>query len=272
MKNEFQKDVFAIFVGGFLGALFAHSFGYFWFIGIALGGAVGYLARLLTEPGRVIYAARLAFRRIYAWEPKPNWRRRLLTGFYAGVCVAGPASMLGGILFTLPISTLSSDFTAHQIILGSVALFLGLHCIIIAAFCLDSYDRTMCVSLAKLSIMKKDARKYNALVMPWRILCFLFMLLWCAGRFIITHRSTIWKETLKILMSAGKFLKIFIRLVHTEALVACGLYSAASAMIIFFTMPHQPIPMTSAALIGAVVGAIMRRVVLYTPAEAETRT
>ncbi|MBI2637566.1 MAG: hypothetical protein HYW88_01575, partial [Candidatus Sungbacteria bacterium] len=55
--TDFKKDMVAIALGVFFGALFAHSLGIYWPLGILAGGAVGYVARLLTEPMRVVSAA-----------------------------------------------------------------------------------------------------------------------------------------------------------------------------------------------------------------------
>jgi len=241
---EFRKDVFAIAVGGFLGAMLAHSMSYFWQIGLLIGCVTGYLIRALTEPQRVIDALTLAFKTAYGWWPLArDWKLVLLVSWDVSLVIGG---IMGTLLTVLLTVLLAADFAVAS-----------------------EYTKLWFVPLV-----------YLAAGVSMHIICFLFVLLIYSivaffGGSIPSRTTGIDKEInffyVNYLVAKyafigirrfPKFLKIFLVFLHSESFTACGVYALISATAIFLFVPYNPILISLAAVVGGILGAYLRTIIL----------
>lgn len=99
-----RKDWLALSAAMFLGALFARSLGYSIELGVLaglLGGVLGYIFCLLTEPKRIIRAACEAWRKTAEWRPLPDWKSRIATGADCGLAIGGPMGVIIGAILAM---------------------------------------------------------------------------------------------------------------------------------------------------------------------------
>lgn len=247
---SFRKDVFAIFLGGFFGAFLAHFAGAFWIVGLLAGGTIGYIARALAEPMRIARAARNAWDFAIDWRPVPDWKEQVRVGLNLGLSVGGIVGVLVGLLFAISgVHIFSSfwffDYLSHGAVWSTVACLFSIP--LSYACGIEQDDR---------QIFLEMGRDINMFAIHFWIVYFVLLgILWGVVR--------IPSGTLKSLC----FLKWFAIFVHSENFTACGIYAMISAVVIFFYIPNNVLAMLVAAILGAVIGAFARRVVLFVFAE-----
>lgn len=245
--KDLKKDVFAIGLGSFFGSLFAHSFGLFWLLGILAGGAIGYLVRLLFEPSRVLFCLKVAWSKTFGWLPDPLWKERMKAALYFSLGVAGMLSSLFCFPVTLGIIFGERNYTFTKALL----IYFGIHISVNLLLMIVSLTMVFFFDLVSspqsiITDTQWSAKNLNSLAIHWFLLKYLGIGIW----------------------RSPKFLKIFIKLVHSSDLSACGLYASAGATAIFFTLPFSPLLMAAGAVVSGFVGAGMRRIVLLAFAES----
>lgn len=240
--NLFWKDAMAMFFGMFFGAMLAHSAGCYWLVGVLAGGGIGYLSRLIQEPERVVWAARTAWQKTVSWEPdKEWWRLFLATNFYATMFSGGAASPLAGLVGICVVAQITLITLIPAIVGYLVGVALALLFALVIAILFFLLDIETTEELKRHFRQRKDlAWRYNAVTIYYRLL--------------------IW--TVFGIKTILGFVKSFVILVHSERFTACGAYSIIGALGIYIYIPYQPALMAIVAVAGALLGAILRRVVL----------
>jgi len=257
MDSEFHKDFLSIGWGSFIGAMLAHSFGYFWLFGILMGGASGYIFRLFTEPQRILWALRIAWQRTISFIIKPDWRERLKCGFEIGIGLGGFFGVSVGIIFvfsslfdsliegTLTLVNLVNIALWYISIILGLTLGFGILGIIVYLYIIKSPTE---MDFADAKSMMKNL---NAVALHYKAISFSFKgIKWAVMNIPM------------ILRTSYQFLKIFLRLVHSDDFSACGVYACIGALVIFFLVPFHPFFMLLAAFLGGAAGAFMRRLAL----------
>ena len=251
MSLNFWKDACAIFVGMFFGGLLTSAMGYLWPLGALAGGALGYFSRLLCEPGHIVWAFTYAAKKTIAWRPKPDWRERIADGCYFGIILGGGIGILMGIIYVGG-GILENDNAPLSFVFGMYVFFI--------AICTSGFAFVAaCISYCNggptdFGMSKETAFRYNAFMLHYHALK------WCVIG--MTYIPWLCRRS----GSAGKvvlrFALIFVRVVHVHAFSACGMWAMIGGAAIGLAFPGQPILILAVSALGALAGAVMRRVVL----------
>ncbi len=236
--TTFWKDAFAITVGAFFGAMLAHSMGYLWAGGLLFGGAIGYLARLVTEPERILKASKQAYQDAYHWRPKKEWRACIREGALMGL---GAGGVFGMFLFG-PFSVYQSykQGTSFREIAYLYYLAVGVSEILLpivgAIFAYQVY-----------SYQDKDAPKVakhlNAVALHY---------------YLIRGVGYAIAYTIFAIFKVPHFLRFFAVLVHSEKFTACATYALMAGSIVFFFIPYNPPLMLASSGLAGLFGAWIR--------------
>ncbi|MBI1957385.1 MAG: hypothetical protein HYS44_02930 [Candidatus Niyogibacteria bacterium] len=263
MNNRFMKDVFAIAVGAFLGALLAHAMGGFWLIGILVGGAAGYITRGLTEPRRVNNSVQRAFRAAFYRYPVAlldgGWRRTkegIALGAILGSVIGMVFAIFSWIVFFIDPNPLklSTQLTIHAVFAFGAPIFIS----IIAALLCFSVISTGNALIRDPSPPSKHVFYWNSIT--WHVFVVWFTVIGCW--LFLKWLPSAPRHLALATRFTGHFLMMFARFVHREDFSACGIYALIAALGIFLYAPNHPIPIALAAFAGGIIGAVMRRIVL----------
>lgn len=259
MESSFKKDAFAIAVGIFLGTMFFRSLEYSLWMGALIGFIAGYLARIITEPNRVVWAAKTAWRKTIEWRPATDWKERLIAGLY-GTCMAGGIlSVLISLPFALAaynppsepdfLTQIVIQFYKNSFLVGYIGVTVAAHFLALLIFVPFTY---MTYNTAMDATAKNTARYCN-----------FFALHYYAVKLPIVG---LWKLIVSIPMvftTSWRFAKIFLFLVHSSNAMACGVYACIGVGIVAILVPANPVLLAVSMIVGGIAGAGMRRVVLY---------
>jgi len=260
--NSFVKDIFAIFAGAFLGALFAHTAGWLWPLGILSGGAIGYATRMFIEPQRTGWALRRAFRAAFYHYPirlLDGGLERIKDGLAAGIFIG---NFLGVMLtFFWWLAWLKTDiaFDFNYALLTHAAIVLGA----LVVFSILTVAVNFFFPSGPFSHEKEKTDLRNAFIhnsVTWHVYLVYYFFVGCWKLLLWLPSAP--HDILYVLRFMKLFLKTFVSFVHSEDYTACGIYSVVGATAIFLWVPYEPLLMAAATLASAVLGAIMRRIVL----------
>lgn len=281
--ENFVKDAIAIGSGACLGTFVAYALEIFWFFGILIGGASGYVFRLLLDPERILWAGRAAWKQLLSalqkmkkrWTPVPGWENRIVPYLYSSLALGGFAGVfVGGISFWVYIFfeemnvTVSGCIETYVFGAFSTASVVMLTAIDGAFFPLENYKR----EFTKGEIRRDAgwALYFNIIAIHFTIIYGVLGGLFLLGLFAFRYIAKIPRALLILLQIALLFLKHFIRIVHSETYTSCALYAAVVTFLAFFTASRDPLFLTAAWAAGGIMGAGMRRVVLsWLPPELE---
>ncbi|KKU03970.1 MAG: hypothetical protein UX06_C0030G0005 [Candidatus Giovannonibacteria bacterium GW2011_GWA2_45_21] len=236
--TTFWRDAFGITAGAFWGAMLAHSMGYLWAGGLLLGGAVGYFARLITEPRRILKALKQAYEGIYYWRPKKEWRACFREGALYGIGAGGVFGMFVFGPFSL-YRGYEQGVSLEQLIYSyyfTVAASEILAPIFGAIFAYQEY-----------SYLDKDAPK---IAKHLNVVSLHYYILKGSGYSIF--------YLVYALCKIPRFLRLFAVLVHSENFTACAAYALLAGSIVFFFIPYNPPLMFAASGLAGLFGAWIR--------------
>ena len=254
--NDLKKDAFAIATGIFLGVMFAHALGIYWPLGIVVGGAVGYLARLLTEPKRVASAAEMAWRAVAEGLPKYQFKQRVMYGFCVAVSLAGMFGLVLTVILLIQVLLgykMPSDLLYRVVVtvflVHAVATTVGF----LVATCLSPPPSKEDVQLAK-----KGFTYFNFISI--HILAGYYPL---KGIVLFVKNFSFFART------TLKFTRLFLKFVHSEMFTACSAYSMVFGTLTFLAVPNSLAFILFFAVLGGIAGALVRLVVLELLQEAD---
>ncbi|OGF66086.1 hypothetical protein A3I27_02920 [Candidatus Giovannonibacteria bacterium RIFCSPLOWO2_02_FULL_43_11b] len=236
--NTFWKDAFAITAGAFFGAILAHAMGHFWAGGLLFGGAIGYFARLITEPLRILEALRQAYQDVYHWRPKKEWKTCFREGSLYGIGAGGVLGMFGFGPFSL-YRGYEQGASLEQLIYSyyfTVAVSEILAPIFGAIFAYQEY-------LYLDEDASKMAKHFNAVSLHYYVLK-------GAGYSIFYLVAAICK--------IPRFLRLFAIFVHSENFTACAVYALMAGSIVFLLVPYNPPLMLAVSSLAGLFGAWVR--------------
>ena len=239
MKDNYLKDAVAIFLGAILGAFFIQYFNYLWLWGMLIGGTIGYLVRLLTEPKHCIASFKKSYNNLIGYKIPENFKHNLPTSLLYTVTISSLISLVfiifGFISFiesSEPIK-ISSIFLV-SFIMGVFAFILGLVFSLIMSFLRQS-------EFGDLDEATEFFQKYN-------LISFLF--------------TSIKWILLKFLPFIFKLLIYFFYYAHHKNFVACGIYASILALLVGLSPINTPLNLILATFVGALAGAGIRKIIL----------
>lgn len=257
------KDALAIGLGFFFGLVAAYAFelrGVQLLVGAPVGALMGYLARMLMEPERVKWAAKTAWRKTTELRPKPDWRERIVIGVRVGLATGG----IGGILISVisvsaVLSGKGSELPLGNLVGGSSLLaycasfiamtLLAIPLDILLVYCLfDSPNSRETIYFVWF------AKNFNAIAIHYHAVRFLLIGLYKTAIFL-EYIPAIVKVILKLT-------KTFLLFVHSDHFSACGSWAAVGVIVTILTVPLTVPSILISSVIGGLVGAGMRQVVL----------
>lgn len=276
MEGDFRKDVFTIAVGTFLGAMLAHSLGYLWYLGVACGGFMGYLSRLLTEPQAITYAGKRAWQVAKQLHLPENWWERVKSGFYDGTCIGGPTGVLMGVVLVLSNNLeprgraaadlgVNSSLDLYILSLFSVSLLCALLISILFLFDGATYEfhhgrrinwKKWAIQLNPISI-HLFAIYYTVLGLAYCVSYALWSLVWA-----IVHVPDFFIGMWRLLVLSACFVKLFSKFVHAEKFTACGVYASLGSFLVFILIPNNPLAIIVSSMVFGYIGARARHFLL----------
>ncbi len=247
------KVFFACAIGGFLGSLAALEVSRnFWWIGLLVGFAAGYLS---YELKKVIAAVPIAWRAATSWRPdKRYWGNlfKLLPASIGILWTYGSAVMI----FPSVLSFAHGDQRHAKMLFGEI---FPLWCLAVvpAAFFMTAtlaYD-------ADTEWQRQRMLKHN----PFRVLFWLLPKCIVLGMVFLV-RGTFWLFV-KGVPAFCRFIKHLFLLVHSDIRLLCGVDAAIGAAVGYFT-GHAPVGMLAGGLIGVLnFEVVSKRVLKLVPAK-----
>jgi hypothetical protein len=264
--RNLQKVMLACFLGGFIGALVAKNLGFFWWVGLIVGGFVGFLS---YEFKAILIACKNAWKAVVRQESRTKIKKffRDFGTACRGLLNAVSSVMIGAGLI---VAILEICLNRHNFTLSNLFDALSAVCFWTAMFTLVGVG--ICFRDEKFI---RDARRLNPFRVYFWILpkYFFISLRWLIIKAIpflaIGIFFKIPKFTYRIAIpTVWKFIKhVFIE-IHSEIRLLCGIDAAIGALIGFFACN---------ALIGGVAGALFgglnyeivsKRILRLVPAKA----
>ena len=222
------KIFLACFLGAGIGTLTALQInGYFWWLGLLVGGFVGYLS---YEFKTVIRTIPRAWRVAVEWKPNKKWWHNFGKNL---LMVGTPLSNI--VVFFSVIAVLPTCMTLSIIEITTCIVFT----LVLSA--LMTNDREMsaeCKEEVKKFCKYNPAYIYLRLLPKYVVLCLIWLV-----KGMLRLPGFIWK-TIVILAS---FLKTLFILIHSEIRLLCGIDAAIGAAIEYFA---------GSVIIGALVGGV----------------
>ena len=237
MENRTLKIFMSCALGAGIGALIALQLNhYFWWIGILIGGFIGYIS---YEFNRVIAAIPLAWRyatkNISIWKPyryRPN-KQTWKDGIFSIVYVL--QLLISWVVVCIIIGLFLSDGVLLKLLfsMALVACIWSLAIIMIIPIVIISGEAT------------KDTRQFSMeLLIHWNslsVLCFYFpKMMWCIGKALIVGMPY-------FLFAVGRFFKYLFLLIHSDIRLLCGVDAAIGACVGYFA---------GSVIIGVVAGGV----------------
>lgn len=228
------KVFMACALGGGVGAFVAlQMWQPFWWVGMLVGGLVGYLAYEFSEVRR---AVSLAWRETTGWRPNMEWWRAFLRLL--------PNSVLGlpSVFFVPFFSLFAWTFDATEVA-GNVLTFGFLSFIFVMLSVRITNDTIARVRAGKMDIYEavQETRELNVFrVYFWVVPCAIGKGVW-----LTVTRGPGWVA--KGIVVIARFLWQVFLLIHSEMRLLCGLDAAIGAAIGYWL---------GNALIGAIAGGI----------------
>ena len=236
MENRTLKIFMSCALGAGIGALIALQLNhYFWWIGILIGGFIGYIS---YEFNRVIAAIPLAWRyatkNISIWKPyryRPNiqaWKDNILAITYSLLLLISWGTVL-------VISVVNNDGVLFKLIgtIGVIACFI-------------SFLNLVLVFGDVLFNAKAEENRclHKEVFIHWNsfsVLCFYFpKWMWFIGKTLIASIP-------HFLFTTGCFSKHLFLLIHSDIRLLCGIDAAIGACVGYFA---------GSAIVGAVAGGV----------------
>ncbi|MDP3935027.1 MAG: hypothetical protein Q8Q46_02335 [Candidatus Giovannonibacteria bacterium] len=259
--DTIRKDWLALSAAMFLGALFARSLGYSIGLGVLaglIGGVLGYIFCLFTEPKHIWLATREAWRKTTEWCLKPDWRSRLASGADFGLTIGG---LFGIIVGVIAITGESNDAQTSFELTMSYLFWSFLTSLLVIVFCMiiqyseekqyDS-DDSFVWGARNLNIIYLHLHAVRLILIAVNYLFFGLILL-------AMHIS---ESTPAVICGIPRFAKNFAILVHSEKATAFGVYGSIGATAIYFLVPYSPVLMAIIAAIGGGIGVYARPLAL----------
>ncbi|MFZ5559206.1 MAG: hypothetical protein ACOZAL_00170 [Patescibacteria group bacterium] len=240
------KVFLACFLGAGIGTLTALQInGYFWWLGLLVGGLVGYLS---YEFKAVLKAVPGAWRTVVESWPTKEWWRGFWT--YLGSWVIFSLDACIGFLVLINILFWAISEWKTSYILYSVWTLFGM------VVFLSLY--TTAATLRAEDLTEKKIRKYRATIREWNPIRLYF---WLLPKYTVLYSIWLLKGTLhipgfiwKALPALGRFVKILFRfiktlfiLIHSEIRLLCGIDAAIGAAVGYFA---------DNVIIGALAGGV----------------
>jgi len=237
--NRTLKVFIACFLGGGIGALVALQLTfYFWWIGMLVGGLVGYLS---YEFNAVLQAIPKAWRKATTWRPdwdywKAYWKAVSVGWGYALLVCLTPASALWGATYLLWKLGAAIDGIGALTIFG--ALFL-------AVAVLAPPAEIACCPTSEWPGRWKNLRKLAIMLNPVSV--FFWWLPLGIWKLVLLVPAGI-RKIGRGISSLLRFFWYLFRFIHSEFRLLCALDAALGAGIGFFT---------GSPLIGALAGGVI---------------
>lgn len=223
------KVFFACVLGAFTGTLVSLQINqHFWWLGLAVGFAVGYLS---YEFKRVATAVPAAWRRTIGWRPSAMTKEMCSTAFLIQFNITMTLSPIFVILF-LVTSHLPLFFCAIAL-MASVSFASALNLLVFAN--IEDVQRHEMLTRHRIA-----AKTWNPIYVYFRLPVKAFRFIW-QKKLAIAH--AVGSTFVKI----GRFCKELVRLVHSDLRLLCGMDAAVGAVVGYYF--HSTI-------IGAFVGGL----------------
>lgn len=234
-------------LGAGIGAILALQIdGMFWWIGVIIGGLVGYLS---YEFKAVIAASRQAWQEVFGWRLKKGWWKVLGLGFFTSLSAAITVAILLIPLFLwgqYDLKQLPFLLAFASILSGTIGIFAGFVWFVVSIGCL-------CIALNRKELFynhdyEDDMKFVKDVLKSLNPATFYFYLIprgmgWLA-------KSTVCKTPYAVVASL-KFIKTIFILIHSEIRLLCGVDAAIGATIGYFAGS-----VFLGTLIGGVVGVL----------------
>lgn len=205
------KVFLACFIGAGIGALTALQInGYFWWLGLLVGGLTGYLS---YEFKKVLGAIPRAWRAVSSW--RPNWRSARAGFLITGVMVSWFTAFYGllGLLDSIKTSI-------------SVIIFMGFVTLLISLVVGINF---LFIKEDEEEIDWKPFWRYNSVYV-----CFYHLPIWTVkGIIYIVPRTP--KFIWKVIIVLAQFIKTLFIMIHSEIRLLCGVDAAIGAVIGYLT-------------------------------------
>ena len=228
------KVFLACAIGAFVGAVVALELNkYFWWVGLLVGGFVGYIS---YEFKKVVMALPTAWRKARGWQPDREWWREYLKLFVAvinfGLNIAFPCAFLFKLLATL---SLSEAFTTGSAIFSITVLFL-----MVVGFKNTKPNTHQ---------MKTDLQQLPHF---WKLYLWLLPKWILKGSWWLMRRAPTFAKELATAIArasivARNFIVYLFKEIHSDIRMLCGLDAAIGAAIGYFA---------GSAVIGAAAGGL----------------
>ncbi len=257
--GTFKKDWLALSAAMFLGAIFARSLGYSVGLGVLagfIGGVLGYIFCLLTEPKHIWLAVCEAWEKTTEWRPLPDWKSRLTRGADQGLAFGVLAILLGLIITAsekraMSISELVVSYVFMSFLSSVILIILGM-ALEYSEDAHNSNDDSFVWAARNLNIVALHLHTVRLTLVAVNYLFFGIVLL----------AMKVSKSTPAVICGIPRFAKNFAILVHSEKATAFGVYASIGATAIYFLVPYSHISMAVAAVLGGGIGVYARPLML----------
>jgi len=264
--KSFVKDWLSIFISGILGAFLVRSFNGWWLFGALAGGAIGYVMRTLTEPQRIkqgleraSQATKNKWQGVTFWRPGPYFKDVVKESIQLGLIAGGICGLfINGIIMTSDGAVINPSLMIiiNCYVLMHILCFIFMSLAVFFIMMMKEEDK----NFHKTDNLSLWAKRLNSISIHYNL-------------FLIWPLKGVWwllKLVYKNLPLVKKFLIVFVRYIHCEDFYACGVYAAVLSIIVGLLVSPQPILTITACLVGAAIGAGMRRIVLRLPVFADS--